>query len=178
MCTTTCAPSDAKPRANSATWTFWPPASTPPSTASGLACSDTMLILTRSPLESRSWARCPNRLTRQRVDCVCQRGCGCRRKARLTRDRTRACATAGTLDRLVTDEHVRNSPRMPPRRRHDRSEHRRHGSADCGGEMRGTRVPADDRFGAGEHAREVAQRSRHTEGVSGKVGVRSDARRE
>ena len=31
--------------ASAATWTFWPPASTPPRTASGLACSDTMAIL-------------------------------------------------------------------------------------------------------------------------------------
>src|SRR3954464_8124935 len=39
--TTTDAPRRASPRASAATCTFWPPASTPPRTASGLACSET-----------------------------------------------------------------------------------------------------------------------------------------
>jgi hypothetical protein len=34
---------------SASTWTFWPPASTPPIAASGLACSDTIAILTWSP---------------------------------------------------------------------------------------------------------------------------------
>ena len=49
VCTTTSSPRRPSAAASDATCTFWPPASTPPSTASGLACSDTMAILIDSP---------------------------------------------------------------------------------------------------------------------------------
>ena len=47
--TVTSWPARASARASDSTWTFWPPASTPPTAASGLACSDTMAILIGSP---------------------------------------------------------------------------------------------------------------------------------
>src|SRR5919201_4942249 len=47
--TVTSTPRRASEPASAATCTFWPPASTPPSVASGLACSDTMATLTPPP---------------------------------------------------------------------------------------------------------------------------------
>ena len=46
--TVTWCPRLARAVDRAATWTFWPPASTPPSAASGLACSETMEIFTGS----------------------------------------------------------------------------------------------------------------------------------
>ncbi len=47
-------PAPRQPRASSATCTFWPPASTPPRTASGLACSETIATLIYATSSSSS----------------------------------------------------------------------------------------------------------------------------
>src|SRR5918995_5313476 len=51
VCTTMSAPNLASPAASAATYTFWPPASTPPMSASGLACSETRWILMSDVLQ-------------------------------------------------------------------------------------------------------------------------------
>src|SRR5512144_907649 len=151
VCTVTSTPRPARAADSEATWTFCPPASTPPSTASGLACSDTMATLMHLPPRRPS-------VGRERLDGGDDVRGGDRIETRVPGDGAGAGTRRGAGRLLVAEQHGGDAPRPPPFGRDDRREQRDHRGAHGGGQVRGPGVADHHGGGAVEHVPQLGER--------------------